>query len=596
MFKGPALEEYLRLVAEIRGYCKRNSKRVEEIEEVAEEVVKEVTVLPNIERRPRAGSFATRKISLTCETLARCEAQMSHNAEQSQQLLVEPKRTGGRLRSPAPSPIPSPVTSPSPTRSRFQVCRVAESDSPITPPSYSPNVFFGGSSRFKVTVVETSDTSIPTTVVTPNNITVGFETPTCLSPNIAISPAPSPTPIPAPLLSSISSLFPTPMLSPLPSPGVSPYPSPTYIPPMSSVSVDETVPLFPLPGRCDEKVRDEPVVPVVSDIGRETLLNNCTELSVSDINRSVNTISKNNDNSVLKDNVDSYVSFVPGSIFEPLSAISKDNYSFNSRDSVSPTKPYNVRSESEESDKDALLNRKLPKAIDSIDLSASRVIKQASVSVSDKAPTPSQRERKKSSWTQPSTMFSSIMQDDSGKPSSSLERLLGLFVNPFTRSKVEDEPTQQLERVPEIAESSTLRNESETTDVSDLSKTSIDITTKMQQSITSVSYVEQHNKICTSDNNIKDNLTNKKNKSDLQLDDKSSYTTRNGDEPKCDEQKVNIPFLFYNNDESVFEATKCKTWPQGSSESQLNLAQPCYGQSHSSPCLAALVFHLSTGK
>ncbi|KAK7870849.1 hypothetical protein R5R35_014432 [Gryllus longicercus] len=183
---GEVLKQYISLVSEIRGYCIRNEQA--DFSEDEPSTPEDSDSLS--ERTLRVpSSMASRKISLTCETLMR-----SVDPENSNSQFLEPRRvTGGRLRSPAPSPVPSPVSSPipSPSRTRFQVSRVSEpqpvgspsscSSSPFTPPSISPSPtrFFASptTSRFRVTLVEPS--SIPVTqpiVSSPsgNNITVGF--------------------------------------------------------------------------------------------------------------------------------------------------------------------------------------------------------------------------------------------------------------------------------------------------------------------------------------------------------------------------------------------------------------------------------------
>ena len=184
-------------MGEIRGYCKRNETNLMKKEEEPdvndskeEEGTNETLQIP--ERRSRLGSFASRKISLTCETLMKAAA--APPPEPASQLLAEPKRSGGRLRSPAPSPIPSPVASPSPTRSRFQVSKVSESDSPVTPPSTSPpTIFFGSGSRFRVTVVDPAPVPV---VAANNNVTIGFETPPVqLAPSSSVITSPSSVPV-----------------------------------------------------------------------------------------------------------------------------------------------------------------------------------------------------------------------------------------------------------------------------------------------------------------------------------------------------------------------------------------------------------------
>ncbi|PSN36949.1 hypothetical protein C0J52_15882 [Blattella germanica] len=183
------LEQYRNLVSEIRGYCSRNETAAREEEDTV--VEGPTTGTPT---RGRLMSATSRKISLTCETLLRTTAMPPQPIAPDGSLLTEPRRSSGRLRSPAPSPIPSPVSSPvpSPSRTRFQVSRVAESSpflsagqsgsptstssSPITPPSLSssPSRFFPSpsTSRFRVTLVEPS--SSPTVTSPSGNITVGF--------------------------------------------------------------------------------------------------------------------------------------------------------------------------------------------------------------------------------------------------------------------------------------------------------------------------------------------------------------------------------------------------------------------------------------
>uniref|UniRef100_A0A1B6GJU9 Protein phosphatase 1 regulatory subunit 37 n=1 Tax=Cuerna arida TaxID=1464854 RepID=A0A1B6GJU9_9HEMI len=629
---GPALDEYMRLVAEIRGHCEANSKNTEKPEEAVEEVVKEETLVPNIDRRSRMGSFATRKISLTCETLARSHAVPT--PEPSQQLLAEPKRTGGRLRSPAPSPIPSPVASPSPTRSRFQVSRVSESESPVTPPSTSPNVFFGSNSRFKVTVVDSGTPTNPTTVTTSNNVTVGFETSSTLSPKVSVSPAPSPTPIPAPLLSSIPSLFPTPMPSPMPSPLVSPTPSPTYISPLSTINVGEAHPLLPSPATTNSHKDDLSSSPAeISNHSEPIVVNESEEkeavVQESDKNKFSDTIAIPVHNLRLEssNSCDRYETIIeepiPDSSTSSTSTVQslpeKDslpvsgNGQCSPRSSVSPPKVCKLRSESEESD--LYTNRKLPKATDSLDLSALRVTKQASVLVSEKPSVlasekpsvPSTRSRKIPAWVQPSAVFSALTQDDGGKTSSGLERLLGLFTNPFSRTKADEEPTQQLERVPEVPEGptqicdnqveSTCTNANTTLNLTEhLSKMSLFSLSKGMQLKNNDNPNEEFSEIDTNDS-IKNSLPNDSEDCGLKSESRSdncpagSCPSRNGCELKCDKQDLNIPFLFNNNDglsDADTGSVKCETWPQGTSMTHLSLIHQT--QSQSSPCLTALVF------
>lgn len=595
----------MRLVTEIRGHCETNIKHLFKSELIEEEPVKEETIIPNIERRNRAGSFATRKISLTCETFARAQAMPP--PDPSLQLLNEPKRSGGRLRSPAPSPIPSPVASPSPTRSRFQVSRVSESDSPVTPPS-SSNVFFNSGSRFKVTMV---DSGAPSTVLTSSANseyhTVGFDT-TTLSPNISVSPAPSPTPIPAPLLSSIPSLFPTPMPSPLPSPLASPSPSPTYISPLCTIGEAHSLTPAPSENNGIEMKSEEPLIKEANPVS--------IIISESDENKLGKEVRADD---LGEDKIDgsTKVSSICESI-EEKSICSPENTSnneqsnlinnqsrFSPRNSASPPKVCKLRSESEDSEKDVYMNRKLPKATDSLDLFAQRVMKQPSVNVPEKPSISSQRVRKISSWVQPSVMFSSITQDDSGKPSSSLERLLGLFTNPFSRSKVEEEPVQ-LECVPEVVESSNKKCdnivESSITNTESSSKStktlgdtilqsSLSETTNLKKSDNQADIISEMQKNCS----IKDSLPSESEEKGLDTDIKSdslgSCLTRNGCEPKCDKQDVNISLNFNNNSSlknKDIGAVKCETWPQGTSMAQLNLLHQ--NQSQSTPRLTALLF------
>ncbi|RZF40396.1 hypothetical protein LSTR_LSTR015924 [Laodelphax striatellus] len=331
--QGSALEEYSRLVKEIRSFCQRNDE-ARSADSASEDVSE-----PGLDdsaaddsTSSRQTNFALRKISLTCETLMKTTSLPPVDTS-STNLLVEPRRSGGRLRSPAPSPIPSPVASPSPTRSRFQVSRVTENDSPTTPPSTSPSpptIFFATSSqsatssRFKVTVVDAAPAPIPvTTVVASNNVTKGFD-----------------------------------------------------------IAKTEPAPESP-------KVVDSRASP--------------------------------------------------------------------------RTSPLRSRSDTEESVDSP--KSKLPKAMDSIDLSALRITKQ--VSVSEK-PAPASTRTRKISWVQPSSMFSTTTTQDevgpapvAGKPSG-LEKLLGLFSNPFSRTptKPDDGPTlSAATNVPDRSSSSSVTSD-----------------------------------------------------------------------------------------------------------------------------------------
>lgn len=143
--------------------------------------------LPSPEPNRAHQTVASRKISLTCQTLPRSCSVSPSPVECPRAALEAQPRRGTRLRSPAPSPIPSPIVSPvpSPYRSRFVVSRVPEtslsstnssaSSSPLTPSSFdSPTSaqFFPpsqSSSRFRVTVIEP-----PSIVASDKNVTVGF--------------------------------------------------------------------------------------------------------------------------------------------------------------------------------------------------------------------------------------------------------------------------------------------------------------------------------------------------------------------------------------------------------------------------------------
>ncbi|KAJ8882465.1 hypothetical protein PR048_014273 [Dryococelus australis] len=159
------LEQYRALVDEIRQYCKRNEELLREEEDTIDES-------EALERRSRLSSTFTRKISLTCETLLR----QLEQPNSGYLMPGEPRRSGGRLRSPEPSPSPSPVPSPVPPsspRSRFHVSRVVDAASPVATPSLSssPTRFFPTSSvsRFRVTVVDPSPPQPPPIIqhVTP---------------------------------------------------------------------------------------------------------------------------------------------------------------------------------------------------------------------------------------------------------------------------------------------------------------------------------------------------------------------------------------------------------------------------------------------
>lgn len=571
MLQGPALDEYIRLVAEIRNHCAANLKRSLQTSEVVEEAKEEISATV-AERRSRAGSFAARKISLTCETLARNQAMPP--PDPGAQLLTEPKRSGGRLRSPAPSPIPSPVASPSPTRSRFQVSRVSESDSPVTPPSSSPNVFFGSGSRFKVTMVDSGASKNATTVVTSNNVTVGFDACT-LYPNISVSPAPSPTPIPAPLLSSIPSLFPTPMPSPLPSPLVSPAPSPTYISPLSTINVGESHPISS--SQCTDNVSSN--LPQASTINTNHSLpvivtDPIEDKSVLDSEETTNhaeTVCKAVESDTFLDKIVE----VEENVFDSSTEISSNKETvpntqrFSPRNSASPPKVTKIRSESEDSEKDLYVNRKLPKATDSLDLSALRVMKQASVSLPEKPPSAaSQRVRKISSWVPP-TMFSSITQDDSGKTGSSLERLLEIFKSPFSRTKTEEDTTQPLERVPEVTEclvQSSSEPPDPQTDTTNSTSRDCNETSNLESLVKNVQLDEIECKYESEEiDSIISPLASEIN------------TKPDGEGDSC-----------VGSDVWGGGGVKCETWPQGSEVSPVSMLHQSH--SHSSPWLTDLFF------
>ncbi|XP_014615078.1 PREDICTED: serine-rich adhesin for platelets isoform X1 [Polistes canadensis] len=187
------LHQYMDVLEEVRSYCARNKENQQLNENTGDS--------ESPRHHSRFFSASSRKISLTCQTLPCSPSPMtSVTTEDTGRSTLEPKRTsGGRLRSPAPSPIPSPVASPipSPSRSRFVVSRVSEaslrstdsstSSSPVTPTSLGPmsTCFFpstSGTSRFRVSLVESSSSSSSSCTSTPksvfasskSNVTIGF--------------------------------------------------------------------------------------------------------------------------------------------------------------------------------------------------------------------------------------------------------------------------------------------------------------------------------------------------------------------------------------------------------------------------------------
>nr|CAD7261576.1 unnamed protein product [Timema shepardi] len=169
-------EQYHCLVTEIRGYCSRNEDLLREQEDTLDETEEDTPTRCN-----RLSSINTRKISLTCETLLRHTQQLPSTRHL---LAAEPRRSGGRLRSPEPSPSPSPIPSPVPSspRNRFHVSRVSDFGSNTSLSSTSPSMsssptrFFSSpsTSRFRVTVVEPSPSPISSTIT---SATTSYSTP-----------------------------------------------------------------------------------------------------------------------------------------------------------------------------------------------------------------------------------------------------------------------------------------------------------------------------------------------------------------------------------------------------------------------------------
>lgn len=249
---------------------------------------------------------------------------------------------------------------------------------------------------------------------------------------------------------------------------------------------------------------------------------------------------------------------------------------FSPRNSASPPKVTKIRTESEDSEKDVYVNRKLPKATDSLDLSALRVMKQASISVPEKPPSAaSQRVRKISSWVPP-TMFSSITQDDSGKTGSSLERLLEIFKSPFSRSKTEEETNQSLERVPEVAESLIQSSSDTETHATNSTSRDCDETSNLESLVKNVQLDEIE---CKYESEKIDSIISPI-PSDINM--------------KSDDQSDNVSNSCIGTSNGCGSGVwggggvKCETWPQGSDISQVSMLHQSH--SHSSPWLTDLFF------
>ncbi|XP_055677373.1 mucin-5AC [Lutzomyia longipalpis] len=162
---GTDTTEYSRLLTSIRAQCRRNEQPLEPRDPIKPTA-----------KRARSAFLPSRKISLTCSTRSPLDL-MCAGGKSERQLLDTCRKSGGRLRSPLPSPNPSPSASPvpSPSRSRFQVSRVIEGASPLTPPSStssSPTNSFT-SSRFRVTTIKEQKpvtppvTQVPIVATTP---------------------------------------------------------------------------------------------------------------------------------------------------------------------------------------------------------------------------------------------------------------------------------------------------------------------------------------------------------------------------------------------------------------------------------------------
>ncbi|GAB0092526.1 hypothetical protein DMENIID0001_075260 [Sergentomyia squamirostris] len=158
---GTDTTEYSRLLTSIRAQCRRNEQPLEP---------RDPTIKHPTAKRARSAFLPSRKISLTCTTRSPLDPMAVGKPER--QLLGEScRKSGGRLRSPLPSPSPSPSASPvpSPSRSRFQVSRVIEGASPLTPPSStssSPTNSIS-SSRFRVTTIKEQKPVVATPKPTP---------------------------------------------------------------------------------------------------------------------------------------------------------------------------------------------------------------------------------------------------------------------------------------------------------------------------------------------------------------------------------------------------------------------------------------------
>lgn len=690
-------------MGEIRGYCKRNEANLTKKDEEPdindnkeEEGSSETLQIP--ERRSRLGSFASRKISLTCETLMRAAA--TPPPEAASQLLTEPKRSGGRLRSPAPSPIPSPVASPSPTRSRFQVSKVSESDSPVTPPSTSPQtIFFGSGSRFRVTVVDPAPVPV---IAANNNVTIGFETPAIQS-----SPTPSTSittslsvdsaKLDASSSASQSAQTFTPISTKIEilTPPHSSVPSLTdrnliententkenvenrfsakilRMNEMSSIkedsSVEENVPgeyMFTVKEsfslESEKSVSQEEAIHPHKDktlsleekslsLGEKlplqrdkTLTQEEKSLSQRGESPSKREKSPQREKSPPqreksppqreKTQIDKTVLLGEDmSLLEKPSLLQEENIVAKEssvlsksstpliREYVHPHEESKLRSDSEDSDREVLLSKsKLPKATDSLDLTAFRVSKQPSISVSEKS-----NRMRKISWVQPSSMFSSSpfslsslssasSQDETVKPPSSLERLLGLFHNPFSRQK--NEEVQQLPKVPEQSE-----KPPENCDISTPASSKCEVTPRTVDCLiknfsqTNISPVPSDSSkfqtnvdvlpdaVCKNDSSnvvdlqitcVEHKLTNKTTvEAHTVTSETLTKTTENNVGSEC--KIKNIPDVLNNNDSRVeveLGDGKCETWPQGRGAGSPKLSILTHqSQSSSAPSLTALV-------
>ncbi|XP_076221213.1 uncharacterized protein LOC116432963 isoform X2 [Nomia melanderi] len=174
---------YTQLLAEIQVCCSENEQNriVEGNNEGSEN-----------SRHSILCSTNSRKISLTCQTLpCSLSTVISIRNNEPGKTMLEPKRiNGGRLRSPALSPDSSPIASPipSPSRSRFVVSRVPEtslcstesstSSSPVSLSLESSTYLASsasGSSRFRVSVVESANTVSREPIVASSKADVTFD-------------------------------------------------------------------------------------------------------------------------------------------------------------------------------------------------------------------------------------------------------------------------------------------------------------------------------------------------------------------------------------------------------------------------------------